>query len=63
MFISFQRGYVEYQAQAAGIQVKYVNPAYKSKTYSRCDCIGRRNKHRLEYPHHAFRGKPLPFRS
>ncbi|EQB98134.1 hypothetical protein B738_26727 [Photorhabdus temperata subsp. temperata M1021] len=35
MFISFQRGYVEYQAQAAGIQVKYVNLAYSSKTYSR----------------------------
>ncbi|WP_406940989.1 RNA-guided endonuclease InsQ/TnpB family protein [Arsenophonus sp.] len=43
--------FVEYKAQATGIQVKYVNPAYSSQTCSCCGCIGKRNKHRFECPH------------
>jgi transposase len=37
--------FIEYKAEAAGIQVIYINPAYSSKTCSICGCIGVRQKH------------------
>lgn len=39
--------FVKYKAQAKGITVEYVNPAYTSKTCSKCGCLGSRNKHRF----------------
>ncbi|WP_240002026.1 transposase [Photorhabdus bodei] len=48
---------MKYKVQAAGIQVKYVNPAYSSQTCSRCGGIGRRNKHRFECPHCGLRAR------
>ncbi len=39
--------FVEYKAQAAGIRVIYVNPAYSSKTCSICGCLGSRVKHKF----------------
>jgi IS605 OrfB family transposase len=38
---------VEYKAQASGIQIIYVNPAYSSKTCSVCGCLGARVKHQF----------------
>ena len=39
--------FIEYKAQAIGIEVVYVNPAYSSKTCNKCGAIATRNKHRL----------------
>ena len=39
--------FVAYKAEAAGVRVYYVNPAYTSKTCSVCGCIGVRVKHRF----------------
>jgi putative transposase len=37
--------YVAYKAEAAGINVIFVNPAYSSKTCSICGCLGSRQRH------------------
>ncbi len=37
--------FVEYKAQAKGLGVVYVNPAYSSQVCSKCDCLGSRHKH------------------
>jgi putative transposase len=37
--------YVAYKAEAAGINVVFVNPAYSSKTCSMCGCLGSRQRH------------------
>ena len=42
------QGFVEYKAQAAGIAVEYVDPAYTSQTCCACGQLGRRVKHRFE---------------
>ena len=39
--------FVTYKAQAVGIQVVYVNPAYTSQTCAQCGQIGMRRKHRF----------------
>lgn len=39
--------FVEYKAQAAGIGVLYVNPAYSSQLCSTCQILGQRHKHRF----------------
>jgi len=39
--------FVEYKAQAVGITVEYVNPAYTSQTCSCCGSPGRRRRHRF----------------
>ena len=39
--------FIEYKAEAVGIEVIYVNPAYSSKTCNKCGAIATRNKHRL----------------
>jgi IS605 OrfB family transposase len=42
--------FVAYKAQAAGIRVAFVNPAYTSKTCSVCGNLGIRSKHRFKCP-------------
>jgi len=44
------RRFVEYKAQAKGIEVVYVNPAYTSQTCSKCSSHGSRCKHRFVCP-------------
>lgn len=39
--------FVEYKAQAAGISIKYVNPAYSSQVCSQCEAVGSRQKHQF----------------
>ncbi len=38
------RGFVAYKATAAGVVVAHVNPAYTSRTCSRCGCRDKRNR-------------------
>jgi IS605 OrfB family transposase len=42
--------FVAYKAQAAGIRVEFVNPAYTSKTCAVCGTMGVRSKHRFSCP-------------
>lgn len=39
------RQFVEYKAEAVGIEVRYVSPAYTSQTCSHCLSLGKRVKH------------------
>jgi putative transposase len=41
---------IAYKAEASGLQVVYVNPAYTSLTCSHCDNLGFRKKHRFFCP-------------
>ena len=45
-FRQLQR-FVEYKAEAAGIAVEYIDPAYTSQTCSVCGALGQRTKHRF----------------
>ena len=42
--------FVEYKAQACGLQVVYVNPAYTSRTCATCGNEGHRERHRFSCP-------------
>jgi putative transposase len=44
------RMFVEYKAEAQGIRVLYVHPAYTSQTCSCCQSLGTRLKHRFSCP-------------
>jgi IS605 OrfB family transposase len=44
------QGFVEYKAQASGVRVEYVNPAYTSQTCAVCGSMGNRAKHRFSCP-------------
>lgn len=39
--------FITYKAEAAGIRVEFINPAYTSQTCSVCGCLGSRVKHRF----------------
>lgn len=41
------QSFVAYKAQAVGIRVEFVDPAYTSQTCSVCGCVGKRKKHRF----------------
>ncbi|MGI9296559.1 MAG: RNA-guided endonuclease InsQ/TnpB family protein [Gammaproteobacteria bacterium] len=45
-FRQFQ-DYIVYKAEAAGIDVVFVDPTYTSQTCSRCGALGKRNKHQF----------------
>jgi IS605 OrfB family transposase len=40
--------FIEYKAQAQGIRLQYVNPAYTSLTCSKCQSLGERHKHQFK---------------
>jgi putative transposase len=40
--------FVSYKAASAGIEVKYVNPAYTSLSCSNCQSLGERKKHQFK---------------
>ena len=42
------QNFITYKAEAAGLLIKFVNPAYTSKTCSVCGKLGIRTKHRLK---------------
>lgn len=43
--------FIDYKAQAKGIKVVYVHPAYSSKVCSNCGCLGVRHKHLFKCSH------------
>ncbi len=44
------RTFIEYKAEAQGLRVRYIHPAYTSKTCSCCFALGIRSKHRFSCP-------------
>ena len=40
--------FIQYKAEAHGLSVMYVNPAYSSQICSVCDCIGVRERHQFK---------------
>ncbi|ATX81798.1 transposase, IS605 OrfB family, central region [Mariprofundus ferrinatatus] len=40
--------FIQYKAEAVGITVEFVNPAYTSQTCSACGSLGNRDRHRFE---------------